>query len=1121
MKNIRKKMVKILLLIAVIISDLATPIKVFADEISSNNPSKGDLRLGTTISNSSVSTSVGDSTVEGGVSVTKTVTKVNDTGKYRVDFEIKGKDVKTTTQVQKPVYAVVVFDKSGSMENTCTKTERQWVSNGRYGYWDDVCVETDEKWDSAVDGAKLFATTLLGRITNAQIALVTFSGNKNDGAYNDATAVRGFANANLDNEDFGSPYGGTNLHAGLLEAQTLLDAITDEDAYKYVVVISDGQPTFYYDNNGYTNGDGNSTNKNTYDNTINAATSLKSKTGTNAEVFSIGYMLPSGNVYGNKSAADILTEVSSSSDHYFDSAPAAVADAFNNIANNISTANAATDAVLTDTIGGEFTVVNTTSDDGKFENENGKMKFVSNNIPNITEDGTKISFEIQIDEEASTGWHKTNDGFNLVYTDAKSESKTLIGTEDPEVYWVQPEYNYTINYYKDSIDSSNFIDKVEGTAVKGATVSADTTKFLPTGYEFNKAVPSTSITIKKDDSNVIDVLYTIKKFSYKVNYIYDENDLDKTINKDNVSYGTAVTTEEYINLNASNVREGYVLDTTRTTLTNYTINENGTVINIYYKKNTYGYTVNYYFNSETGFSKSNNALYNTTIKAQDNYLTQTELNEKNRSDYFIDPTKAENTSSITIGTGDNILNIYYINTYINNETITKNSNITKISSTNTLVDYKIVYSSVVNNVRKGDVITVTVVDTLPYEIDTTKSVLAGGTYDSTNKTITWTKTITASADYEKNKVLSQEINISLLYKDFATLSAADNNNLVNTVTGTTMVNKISTNGATASEEIPVEIKGNVIAKYVDEDNSELAKSETQSNLLVGTTYNTEAKDIFGYTLKETPKNKSGVVTEKDITVTYVYTKNEGIIENPSTDKTGPRAMSDVNGVFDYNIKAEATIKEYVGDATLTVVDTLPYAIDEEKSVLDNRCIYDAESNTITCTDQYNDLTEENYTNGVFKVDETFNLKLVFIDVDSNRVINTAESTIDLNGNYETTDDETETEVYSGAVVATYETEDGEVLSDPVSTTGLAGTEYTTEQKEFDGYELKEVPENKDGEYLANQEILVKYIYKKNLGNGDFEELPPQTGLEVNVFEYISYLLMALVLAKMAKNLKNN
>ncbi|GKQ42315.1 hypothetical protein RD055328_02380 [Companilactobacillus sp. RD055328] len=73
--------------------------------------------------------------------------------------------------------------------------------------------------------------------------------------------------------------------------------------------------------------------------------------------------------------------------------------------------------------------------------------------------------------------------------------------------------------------------------------------------------------------------------------------------------------------------------------------------------------------------------------------------------------------------------------------------------------------------------------------------------------------------------------------------------------------------------------GNVTAKYVDENDNEIAKSETKSGD-VGDTYVTEQKEIPGYTFNEVKGNVSGTFTEEDQVITYVYKKNNDSSVNP-------------------------------------------------------------------------------------------------------------------------------------------------------------------------------------------------------------------------------------------------
>lgn len=1061
MKKGLKKFTKILVLIAMIFSDLMTPIKVFANEISDRDPVKGDIGINNKVTNdgNSITVSSGSLDDEGDVLVTKTVSKTNTEGKYEVRFKIEGKDVTTTTTSTKPIYAVVVFDRSGSMyEEKC-----DFLFFG--------CKEV--KYSSAVNGARTFAKTLLNKFSNANLSLVAFS---TDVKVLTNPKGDGFVNGNFDSINFGNPDGVTNLTGALNKAKELLDAKTG-DYTKYVVVISDGEPT---NANGYVTTEA-------INQAIAAASEIKN---SNIEIFSIGYET-------DRAASNVLKNISSGEGYYVNADPDTVAAKFSEITSNITSSTfAGTEAKLTDKIGSDFTVI---PNDNITIDENGN---VSANIGNITEGGTEVSFYVQIDGDNADGWVNVNEGFNLSYKNAQNEDDSLNysqNNEQPQVYWVQNTYDYVVNYYKDSFNNlikSETRKAANGTIINESNVDRD--KYLPEGYEFNTINPN-SITITNDGIvKEINILYTIKKFNYVVNYYYDDVlDSSLTINKTDIPYGTSVDSNEYY-LKDNQIREGYTLDTVKSDNNTYIITNNDVVINIYYKKNSYGYSVNYFFNSEKGFTTNDTAIYGDKITAQSKWLSNEELSNRNKADYFLDPNKSEeNNKEITIGTDKdkNVLDIYYINTNFNNttETISKVTNTEKVTSSSQKVSYKVTYNTSINNVRKGDKVVVTITDTLPGSIIENESTLNGGVYNSTDNTITWTYTYNIN-EYQNIYRVSKEISYTVKYENYLSFNG---NTLVNTANGYTTVshegldNKV-TEGKEDTATVPVEIKGIVTATYKTDKGITLHTDVTTTDL-VGKEYTTEQKTFFGYTLKEIPTNKNGTYTKEDIIVNYVYTKNTGNIENPYTEKTGPDTINSVDGVFEYNITASGNVKEYVGNIKVNVKDILPYAIDEEKSTLDNRCTYDG-NKTITCAQEYTNITEEDYTNGVYTVDETFNLKLVFIGIDSNKVVNKATSTIELDGTKKTTEDEKETEVYKGIVVATYKDENGNELHTNVTTTELSGTSYNTEEKPFYGYTLKQVPTNKEGKYVANQTIYVDYVYTKNIGTSE-EELDKE-GLEV-------------------------
>lgn len=120
--------------------------------------------------------------------------------------------------------------------------------------------------DDKIDGTKkiVAANTAISTLTNslekdklidARFALVRFSGFKNDGWRNDAETPQGWTksastlNGKLETE----PEGGTNYEAGLCNAGDLLESAR-AGATTVVIFVSDGNPGYYYDNDGYTAG---------------------------------------------------------------------------------------------------------------------------------------------------------------------------------------------------------------------------------------------------------------------------------------------------------------------------------------------------------------------------------------------------------------------------------------------------------------------------------------------------------------------------------------------------------------------------------------------------------------------------------------------------------------------------------------------------------------------------------------------------------------------------------------------------------------------------------------------------------------------------------------------------
>ena len=536
---------------------------------------KGDIRFGNNISNNSITVTEGNLVKQGDIQINKTVSKIDDNGNYKVTFEVKGKDVETHTSNKKDVYAVVVLDKSNSMCNSynCSR---------------------DEKWTNAVNGAKTFAKTLHEKLPNAKIALVTFADKDGflgifDNAYNDAQVLRNFDNKDFSNVNFGTPNGGTNLYAGLYEANELLTASNiKKDAIKYVVVISDGEPTLYYDDNGYTDGPGSYMDATTERKTKEMAKTVQKS----AEVFAIGYDYN----------GTILSEVASGADHVYLSDPTTIVTKFTDIATIMGKANAGTDAVLTDNIGAKF--VMTDAQGNKYTSE----KF------DITEAGKTFSFNIKINEDDITedGWYPTNADFELTYTDPKGTTKTIKSTKNPEVYWVAKRYDYKIEYYYDGQIDNTLIETGKDVKGKEITVSDESIKNnAKEGYSFVNTDPSTrKIVISSSEENVIKVYYVTdenqtKELSYTVEYYKDgkkvENDTQVVKQTKQVLESDTLTVKKS-EINVTNKYVGYKFEKTNPETIPNSINDKG-VIKVYYvfdesQTKELSYTVEYYKNGK-------------------------------------------------------------------------------------------------------------------------------------------------------------------------------------------------------------------------------------------------------------------------------------------------------------------------------------------------------------------------------------------------------------------------------------------------------------------------------------------------------------------------------------------
>lgn len=160
--------------------------------------------------------------------------KSGDNDQYKLTLDVTGKVGEAD-----PIDILLIVDKSGSMEG-------RGVTNVNAA----IKTLTD-----TLKEAKIRATV--------NLAVVTFSGNKGyykgyswipDSPWDDADRAQNWTDLNGFTWELNSPIGGTNWQAGIRKGENILK--TRSGTKKYVVFLTDGNPTYRYNKFGYTEGEG-------------------------------------------------------------------------------------------------------------------------------------------------------------------------------------------------------------------------------------------------------------------------------------------------------------------------------------------------------------------------------------------------------------------------------------------------------------------------------------------------------------------------------------------------------------------------------------------------------------------------------------------------------------------------------------------------------------------------------------------------------------------------------------------------------------------------------------------------------------------------------------------------
>ena len=117
-------------------------------------------------------------------------------------------------------------------------------------------------------------------------------------------------------------------------------------------------------------------------------------------------------------------------------------------------------------------------------------------------------------------------------------------------------------------------------------------------------------------------------------------------------------------------------------------------------------------------------------------------------------------------------------------------------------------------------------------------------------------------------------------------------------------------------------KATIRILYVDEQGNELAPAEQKIGI-IGDKYETQAKAIDGWTVKETPKNAKGNYQETEQTITYVYLKENKPAANVESDTTGNGGENTNNSNASITTYRSTKILPNAGGSTTATSKVLP------------------------------------------------------------------------------------------------------------------------------------------------------------------------------------------------------
>ena len=509
--------------------------------------------------------------------------------------------------------------------------------------------------------------------------------------------------------------------------------------------------------------------------------------------------------------------------------------------------------------------------------------------------------------------------YELVAQPSNKSNKSGIIEESEIVvtyyYRLKPTYEYKIEYYYDGVIDDALTQT--GEAIENKVIDTYEPQ-LKEGYLFDhtEGLPLTIST--NTHNNIIKVYYKAREdLRYTVEYYYDGIKED-TVTYTDIKFGTTIT--EYEN----RVKEGYQLEKVEGIPLTIGINEQNNIIKVYYtiRKDLY-YTVHYYEENSTIKVAPDKEVGGNTYHS---VITESPIDIEGYTKVSNDPQNI----TIQVDESQNVITFYYIkHAQIPQNQLIKAGPDT-ITRENEVLEYTIIYTGIISG-YKGNA-TLTLVDYLPYQIDTNTAELDGGTYNSLDRTITWVETL---EDIDTNKNGNLPVNITKTIRVAYTNIDYSNTTITNRVSG-----NISLARTGQEIEIPEATK-NTTTQFTKEVT--VTKVWNHTNNIYGIPTQVEIQVKNGEEVADSHVlNESNQIEGNANTWTYTFTglqkyNDQGQEINYTVDEVG--AGEGELRYYSKNIQGNTITNTYIG----------PVISAEKESQTENGLNYVVEGERITYT----------------------------------------------------------------------------------------------------------------------------------------------------------------------------